>query len=183
LIVTVVSGITDRGYADSSVGTYEYKGHTFAIYKDDIPLKIEDILETEYSEYNYHLVWDDDSFLVSRLEATQRPRKDALEQPDFGYTIVDVKWKALYNPCLKDMLDDYEGWYSEDIYGNVFHDTFVLTDAAPWGAERVYQLSQGGVEEMSQVYILCYPGRLVKMQFGWDVTREQMQIIGDLLQK
>ena len=84
--------------------------------------------------------------------------------------------------CLKDMLDDYDGWSSEDIYGNVFHDSFVLADAAPWGADKAYQLKQGGVDEMSQIYILCYPGRLVEIQFGWDVTQEQMEKIGNLLE-
>ena len=182
LIFGLMSRIVSTNYEDSAVGTYEYNGHTYKIYKDEIPLKIEDLIATDYTEYNYYIVWDDESVFLSRLEAMQRPRYNALEQPDFRYTIVDVKWGALYKACLNDFLDDYEGWSSEDIYGNVFHDSFVLADAAPWGADKAYQLKQGGVDEMSQIYILCYPGRLVKIQFGWDVTQEQMEKIGNLLE-
>ena len=182
LIFGLMSRIVSTNYEDSAVGTYEYKGHTYIIYKDEIPLKIEELIATDYTEYNYYIVWDEESVFLSRLEAMQRPRYNALEQPDFRYTIVDVKWGALYKACLNDFLDDYEGWSSEDIYGNVFHDSFVLADAAPWGADKAYQLKQGGVDEMSQIYILCYPGRLVKIQFGWDVTQEQMEKIGNLLE-
>ena len=35
---------------------------------------------------------------------------------------------------------------------------------------------------MSQIYILCYPDRLVKLQFGWDITQQQKEMVGTLLQ-
>ena len=183
LIFGILSRITAINYDDSAVGTYQYKGDSYNIYRDEIPLKIEDLMETDYEEYNYYLQWDEESIFLSKVEAMQRPRYDALEEPRMSYTIVDVKWKIFYNACLNDMLDDYEGWSSEDIYGNVFHDSFILADAAPWGAEKVYQLKQGGADEMSQSYILCYPGKLVKIQFDWEVTPEQMGKIGTMLGK
>ena len=183
LVFGIIQAVMSDREEDIPYATYEYKGHTYDVYHHDIPLTIEDLMDTGYDGYSYIRLRDEESVFLSRLEATQRPRYDALEQPDFSYTVVDVKWNALYGACLKDMLDDYDGWSSEDIYGNVFHDSFILADAAPWGADQVYRLKQGGVDEMSQCYILCYGGRLVKIRFSWDVTAEQMAAVGDLLKR
>ena len=51
-------------------------------------------------------------------------------------------------------------------------------DAAPWGAERAWQLYDG--EEYRQWYVLCYGDVILEMVIDWDITQEQMDYLNNL---
>jgi len=54
-------------------------------------------------------------------------------------------------------------------------------DPSPWGAEEVLQVSIGN-EAVNQ-YLLCWSDRLaeVHLPWDWDLTVEQMAVIGEKL--
>lgn len=78
------------------VETYEYQGWTWAVYQDDIPLRIEDLVAVDYDHWSTEAQVDS-SPLLTYGEYSQRPRMDAPDQPDLEYEIVTVKDGFLYD--------------------------------------------------------------------------------------
>lgn len=150
--------------ADTTLPTYEYLGRTRILHQDDLPLKIQDMIEADLEIYSYEWIYEAESLLLHTRTAYQRPRLDMLEQPDLTYTIVDVKADFLYDFCLWQMLEeiDYRGynWINPE----------------PWGAREVYgAFVQTGYYDM---YIICYDDRIVALEADWLLTEDQMAVIG-----
>ena len=112
LTVGFISGLTALILRNSGSGwledhppveTYEYRGMTWKIYQDDIPLRIEDLVAVDYDRWSTEAQVDS-SFLLTHGEYTQRPRMDALDQPDLHYEIVTVKTGFLYDLCKNDFI-------------------------------------------------------------------------------
>lgn len=149
-----------------AVDTYEYQGDRYEIYADEIPLTIEDLMETDYTSYSYEEMNNHGTFLLEYYQARQQPRQDDPEQPQLRYRIVTVKADFLYDYCKNDMLD-YLGdgeWI----------------DSEPWGAEQVYYAHKTDSVTPNR-YLLCYPNRLVEIRMDWIPTPEQMTIIAAAL--
>lgn len=87
-----------------------------------------------------------------------------VEGTEATYTVVEVKTGFLYNLCLDEML----------------HEHFFPADAAPWGAQRAYQL---GVSESpsNPWWILCYEDRIVEISLPEMPTAEQKTLVGQRL--
>lgn len=160
--------------------TYEFNGWSYNIYHDEIPLRIEDLSGTEYDGYSTTL-HQSESFLVSCLEGRQYPRKDALDQPELEYRIISVHVPFLYNWCVELMLDDFAHNYGRSEPEDPDWKKHVLVDAAPWGANAVYQLWIGG--NVEQRYLLCYDSCIIEIDFGphWTPTDAQMKAVGSIL--
>ena len=82
LFIAVSSNINSFRPEKAPAETYTYKGYTQNIYHDELPLTIEDLMDTEYDGYSYAIRTRDESLLIARWEAVQRPRMDALDQPE-----------------------------------------------------------------------------------------------------
>ena len=171
LVVGIRREETDR---TAQAKTYEYRGHTFYVYDDPIPLRVEDLLETEYGGYSYEILSDAASPLLSRYIARQRTRFDALDEPELSYRVVEVKVPWLYDFVLSLMLADFDHNYAhpEDESG---WKKDASMDPAPWGAESAYQLVLGGEPESR--YLLCYENRILEIDLDWEPTAEQIAII------
>ena len=52
-------------------------------------------------------------------------------------------------------------------------------DPAPWGAEEVYQLYRAG--EPSDQYLVCWPDRILEIDFGWTPTADQCALAAEKL--
>lgn len=89
--------------------------------------------------------------------------QDGQESRDLNYTVLEVKWDALYGICLKE--------YQE---AEMFP-----VDAAPWGAEQAYRY--GTAKELKTVWLLCYEDRIVKFYAEEEPTPEQMALVGQRL--
>ena len=154
-----------------TVETYEYRGMTWQVYHDDIPLRIEDLMETDYTQWSTQARVDS-SFLLTHGTCTQRPRKDALDQPDLDYELVTVKVPFLYDLCKKDFISWVER--DNDQLPQEYWDEYRLIDAPAWGAEEVYQ-RYGSGEPINQ-FLVCWPDRIAEVQFDWDwaVTEDMM---------
>ena len=153
------------------VETYEYHGWTWSVYHDDIPLRIEDLIETDYIQWSTE-ARADSSFLLTHGTYTQRPRMDAPDQPDLRYELVTVKAGFLYDLCKKDFIswvERHNGQLPEE-----YRDEYRLIDASAWGAEEVYQLYYSG-EPVNQ-FLVCWPDRMaeVTFDFSWTITEDMM---------
>ncbi|MBQ3206021.1 MAG: hypothetical protein IJB37_05675, partial [Peptococcaceae bacterium] len=77
------------------------RGREFNIYSDELPLYIEDLMETDYDAYSTY--WEGrESFLLAKYEGFQRPRVDALGEPSLRYDVYYIKWGALYDLCVNE---------------------------------------------------------------------------------
>lgn len=180
LAVGGMAGITAFILRDSGSGwleghppaeTYEYQGWTWSVYHDDIPLRIEDLVDTDYGQWSTEARVDT-SFLMTHGTYTQRPRMDAPDQPDLEYEIVTVKAGFLYGLCKNDFISWAERHNKELPREN--WDEYRPVDASVWGADEVYRLYYSG--EPSNQFLVCWPDRMAEVRFDWDwtVTEEMM---------
>ena len=157
---------------------YEYNNWTYYMYQDDIPLRIEDLMDTTYTGYSREVISQSSSPLLSRYEARQQPRHGALVEPEMHYHIVKVKIPALYDQVMDLMLEDFGHgiYYPED---GSYPETHRTIDPTPWGAQKAYQLYFG--DEAKTRYLLCYADHMVEIDLDWEPTKEQMKIIAEKL--
>jgi hypothetical protein len=151
------------------VETYEHYGMTWEVYADPLPLTIQDLTETDYTQWSTRLTTDS-SPLLTHMEATQDPRMDALDVPDLQYEIVIVKVPFLYDLCKKQYIDWVER--DNDKLPREYWDEYRLINPAPWGAAEVYQ-RYGSGEPINQ-FLVCWGDRMAEIRFdwNWDITPE-----------
>lgn len=165
--IGVLSLMDSLDKTDPTLPTYEFLNRTRTLQQDDIPLKIQDMTDADPSIYSYEWTYESESLLLAKRTAWQRPRLDMLDQPDLTYTIIDVKADFLYDFCLRQMLEDIE------------YRGYNWCDPEPWGADEVY----GAFVDVGyyDMFILCYGGRLVALETDWELTEDQMVVIGEKL--
>lgn len=174
--VGVIFGYSSFQEEKHTTGTYEHNGWNVKIYKDEIPLTIEDLTHTEYEGYSYQLLTQQESALAGMVHAMQHPLFAQGELPELNYIIVTVKAPFLYDLCRNRMLNEFllDGYGGRNI---------VEVNAAPWGANEAYQLQLDG--ETQQYFLLMYEDRIVKIEFDSDeeLTPEQRKTVGEKLGK
>lgn len=173
-VFQAVDSIWPTEYAN----TYEYKGHTFIVYDDVLPLNIQDLTDQAEGAYSYRFTGSA-SLLLEKYTANQDPQMSNLELPTLRYVILDVKAPWIYDACLKELLEQHVGWEYTDVYGNVYRDEFREVDAAPWGVDAAYQGFNGEYGERE--YVLCFGNRIINIEFSWNPTEEQMAIVAQKL--
>lgn len=157
---------------------YEYNGWTFYVYQDPIPLRIEDLMEVTYEGYSYERISEVSSPLLSRYEARQRPRHDALAEVAMQYRIIEVKAGFLYPWALEQMREDFDHNYGYPEDDTNWEEHRVI-DPNPWGAKEGYQLVLGGEEQYR--YLLCYENHIIEIDLEWEPSEEQMKTIQEKL--
>ena len=178
VIWLVVSTRTAELDKNDLAESYVYNGWTYYVYDDPIPLRIEDLIETDYSGYSYEIISDASSPLLSRYEARQKTRYDALTEPEMQYRIVHVKVPFLYNWVLDLMLEEFDHNYAyPDDDPNWKNDRSV--DPEPWDAEQAYQLYLG--DEAHERYLLCYEDHIIEIDLDWTPTDDEKAVIAEKL--
>ena len=175
LTVGFMSGLTAFILGNSGSGwledhptaeTYVYQGWTWSVYHDDIPLRIEDLVETDYDHWSTEARVNS-SFLLTHGTYTQRPRMDESRGlPDLEYELVTVKAGLLYDLCKKDFISWAER-HNKELHRE-YWDEYRPVDAAPWDAEEVYQLYHS--REPVNQFLVCWPDRMAEVAFDWDWT-------------
>lgn len=157
--------------------TYEYHGITWEVYHDEIPLRIEDLMDVEYDKWSTE-AHESSSFLLTHREYLQKARLGAPKHtPDLVYEIAEVHAPFLYDLCKRDMMTRY--WYN---HPEEYRDNFLPVDPAPWGAEEVYQRhNYDGTP--SNYYLLCWENRIAEILFYWAPTPEQQALAGETLKR
>lgn len=158
--------------------TYEYRGWTRRIYHDDIPLRLENLVETDYDRWSTE-ARRDESILLSRTEYSQQARIEDKGQPELEYTIVQIKVPTLYDFVEQALLKQEERFNEPEL--PEFWRFYQAVDPAPWGALRAYQCCSGG--EPRNQYLLCFDDRFAAVTFdqAWTVTETQMAIAAEKL--
>ena len=161
------------------VEQYEWNGHYFDIYKDEIPLRVEDLTDARSSDYSYE-AREESSLLLKKGGYTQRIWGSS-DLPELSYTVYRTNIPAVYDLCIREATahsDHPAGAYEN---GELFYYEFIPQDPAPWGADGVYRQYAG--EEAYNTFVLCYEGSVVVFTPSWDLTGEQMAAVGRILGK
>ena len=174
--VVIGTGMTDLFDEKDNSETYEFKGSTFRIYHDELPLTVEDLMEVEENaRYSYNKE-ENHSILATKLQAYQHPTYDNMDPPDLDYTYFTVKFDPLYDTFREELLTqyDYRNDYTEYQY------FYAAIDPTPWQAEEAYQLYWGSNEPMEE-YLIFWEDSMLEINFDWTPTPEQMTIVAEKL--
>lgn len=155
------------------VETYKsnFGNHEFHVYKDDIPLKLEDLEFDINSKYYSYCTNTEKSLFVVKTESTQTARLDAenySQLPELRYTVYEIRKHFLYERCLADLLNDAEDYYSDG------QTEYEETASSLWNANKVYQLIGPKVTEGR--YLICYDNSIVEIVLDSELTTEQIKI-------
>lgn len=166
LVLYMVQGGTffDPGVVD----TYEWRGFTFRIYDDPLPLTVEELMEVEDVRWSKEAEVNE-TFLLRKAAYRQSPVLDDTQKaPDLKYTVVDLKVPWLYDVCKEGMVNKPEDLPELRNY-------YAPVNGAAWEAEEVYQeyFSDGFLQD----YIVCWEGRILNIRFYHEPTAEQIQTV------
>lgn len=153
---------------------YTYQGFTFSVWHDPLPLTVADLTGPVEAKYSTRAEAQE-SFLLAE---TRYQQDRLLSEPrltpapgELDYTVVEVKASFLYGLCRQEFLEHPP-----------LDEEYRPVDPTPWGAAEAYQQYWG--QEPMGGYLLCYPGRLVKIRFlNIELTEERMGIVGEKLGK
>lgn len=173
LFTALRSGVGERPPAE----TYEAYGSTWNIYHDEIPLRVEDLMEADYDGWSTEA--DTQSTpLVSKAEYSQRPRLgDRDTPPELEYDIVEVRLPFLRGFVERGLMRHVERHNDPSI--PELQREYRPADASLWDAETAYQYYVGG-DPFNQ-YLICWPDRMVEIQFYWAPTPEQIAAAAEKL--
>lgn len=164
---------------DENYETYEFHGSTQILYQDEIPLRVEDMLDVEYDGYIYQRSGDESIFL-GQYDMRQRTRMDdkaGYKMPDLEYTITLIKMPFLYDICKEQLIEAKDETNNKNIPEG-FKRVYVEQDPTPWGANEVYQLAYQDTGAMNW-YLLCYDNRIIEITFDWEPTKEHMALVAE----
>lgn len=161
------------------VRQFEWNGHYFDIYSDDIPLRVEDLADASSPDYSYE-AREQGSFLLKKGEYSQMVWASS-EYPEMSYVVYTTQIPAIYDLCAREVITpmDYPAGAYEN--GELFYDTYIPQEAAPWGAETVYRRYAG--EQPDNHYVLCYKNTIVIFRPNWEPTEAQMAVVGEIFGK
>lgn len=148
---------------------------TVEVFRDPIPLKIEDLLDVEIEDYSYYLDCSNTP-LLSKVSASQTIRRER-SAPEIRYRIVDIKVPFLYEICVKE--------FKEDFYGNavaqIIPESFSYKEISlpTWDAKSVYLLYRDSVEQ--NALLLRWGTRIVYFESSWVLTPKQTEIAAEIL--
>lgn len=161
--------------------TYEFHGSTQILYQDELPLRVEDMLDVEYDGYIYQRSGDESVFL-GQYDLSQRTRMDdkaGYDMPRLEYTIILIKMPFLYDICKEQLISDKDETNDRSVPEG-YKRVYIEQDPAPWGAKEVYQLAYQDTGTMEK-YLLCYEDRLIEISFDWEPTSEHKLMVSEKL--
>lgn len=156
-------------------GVFESKDKVTRI---EHPLRVEDLLDVEH-QYVVEGSPKESIFLAFR-HVRQRPWFDVEDWsavPHMEYNLVKVKWPFLYDDVKAQLVKNLTQAQLQIPYEE--RDQLEEVDASPWGAREAYRVVDVNGDLEMERYLLCYEEVLVDIQFSWEVTPEQMSIIGE----
>lgn len=145
----------------------------------EAPLSASDLIGVGEEKYLTTVSVDMTPFL-DRREVRCRTGFDQEELlPGMEYTLVNVHVPWIYNACFRELCRDtvvQAASHTREMLTTVQYEP---VDPAPWGAEEAYQFNLEG--EFQQKYVLCWPEKIVQLEADWDLTAEQMAVVGEKL--
>ena len=158
------------------VRQYEWNGHYFDIYNDEIPLRVEDMSDARSPDYSYE-AREQSSPLLAKGDYSQRIWASS-ELPEMSYIVYTTKIPAIYDLVVREVTKPMEYPYGVYENGEPFYDEYIPQDGTLWGADLAYRRYAGG--EAYAHWVLCYEGCVVIFQPNWELTPEQMAVVGSV---
>lgn len=156
--------------------TYEFNGITYKVYDDEIPLRIEDLVDTDYDKFSSECSTSS-SIFSEYMKGVQKTRFDAEEFQQISYTVTKVKMPFMYEFCKKMQLKSAEEYHGVPGDGDEYWYELVKIDEKPWKADLAYQVYFG--EAAIGHYIICYDNYIIEFKCEDDfvLSDEQKSII------
>ncbi len=149
------------------VGTTQVGSMQFDIYGDEIPMNVEDLMDISSPDYSRKA--DKQSTILLKREEYDQRIWGPSELPDLGYVIYTSRIPKVYELCVREL--------ASGKYGDVYQEE----DATLWEAQQVFRQYHDG--RPSRRFILCYENKVIVFVPGWDLTKEQMKKVGQILGK
>lgn len=154
--------------------------------QDRPPLTVEDLLDPGYDGYELRCAREGTP-LLGRIYVQQDPpislakedRARYKELPSINYTWVQVRAPFLYGLCLDSLRYDNDD-REDDRVPEGSKRYYEPDDPAPWGADRAFRWIIQDIGPRD-IYLLCYPDRILEVGFSWAPTPEQMAVVGETL--
>ena len=158
------------------VRQYEWNGHYFDIYNDEIPLRVEDMTDAQSPDYSCE-AREQSSPILKKGDYSQRIWASS-ELPEMSYIVYTTKLPAIYDLVVQEATKPVD--YAMGVYenGEPYYDEYIPQDGILWGADAAYRRYAGG--EAYDHWVLCYEGCVVIFQPNWELTPEQMTVVGSV---
>ena len=144
--------------------------YTWEIYRDPLPLTVEDLYPVGDTSYSRRWTLEE-SPLVSVGEARQYDPPGG-GAPELSYTVVDVKLPVLFDLFL-------EGCIRDNFRGYDSNEELRRTDDPAWAADRVYQLFRQN--KPIGDYIVCWGTRIISLRTDDALTAAQIALVTERL--
>lgn len=165
VVVKEVTALMPQAEPPAPVEVYtDSYGHTWNIYRDSIPLTLED-LGYPVTDADHCSYWQEEqsSVLARWTQYSQGACSAESILPSLKYDTADVSWRWLRELCWEKLSHYY---------------TFTETNSVPWAADRALQWDGA---TGSQRYLLLYGERIVYLFLAEAPTAEQRSVIADAL--
>jgi len=149
--------------------------HEWSIYHDDIPLRVEDLMDVSYEHYSTYSSGDS-SFLLSVTDYDQFHPPIGEPIPDMCYTVYHVKADFLYDYVLEQIEKREMRHYDEISKANSGYRSI---DHKPWNADAVYQWEFGDEagSVMDEKYLICKDDYIIELIPGFELLDQHKAII------
>ena len=162
------------------VGSYTTaQGFEFDIYNDEVPLRLEDFSDTDYTDYSVQNR-QSDSILLSVSKISQDATVNRQGVAEIIYEITEVKFKPVYDLCYEDIFYGIDDSKDKNIPAEYRAQLIEQTDPA-WNADKVYRLRY--LDEYEDKWLICWDNKIVEIRLYncEELTDSQKSIIGEKL--
>ena len=181
VIVYGTVSLVKSGVLSSSMDDYGSLHSGFDSYLNELPLTVEDMLDTDFDGY-IKAHGASESLLLGQFHMDQHARDGALgasEAPEMEYTITLIKAPFLYEMCKNQLITTQNKTYNIGISEGE-KNIYEPCSPTAWGAEEAYRLISQETGALNS-YMLCYEDRIVQIEFSWTPTDEQMEKVAERL--
>lgn len=159
------------------VGTYTHNGFEFDIYDDTVPLRIEDFMHTDYTDYSVQNR-QSGSIMLDVAKVRQDATINRKGVAELIYEITEVKFDPVYDMCFEEIFYSLDDSKDKDIPEEYKQKLIEQQDTA-WNADKVYRLYCNG--EYEDKWLICWGNKIVEMRFYncGELTDSQKAVIGE----
>ncbi len=161
------------------VGSYTHNGFEFDIYNDTVPLRLEDFIETDYTDYSVQNR-QSGSIMLSVSEVHQDATVNRQGVPELIYEVTEVKFAPVYNMCFEEIFYSIDDGRDENI-PEEFKAKLIEQQDSAWSADKVYRLYYNG--EYEDRWLICWDDRIVELRIynTEELTDRQKAVIAEKL--
>lgn len=145
----------------------------------EAPLSASDLTGVEEEKYTTTVSTEMTPFLDRQVVQCRTGFDQTEKLPGMKYILVELRVPWMYDACFRELCRDTVVETASHTHEDITYLQYEAIDSAPWGAEHAYQFNLEG--EFQQKYILCWPDKIVQLEAGWDLTAEQMAVVGEKL--